>query len=302
MSTSETHADLTKRLRGWAFAVSVVLVGACTDSPLSTPAPNTESAATVLERVRDLDEGESFTAYLVRYRHAGLNLYAMVAVPKSPPPPSGYPVVVANHGYVPEPARYGITSDGRDSRPGDYYRPLPELYASRGFMVVIADYRGHNASDGAEFVITQDNRAMRYYAEDVLALVSRLESLAQINPDALLLWSHSMGGRVSLHVLAAAPVFKAASFWATMPLEDLQGELEQLRIPVVIHHAVDDPATSHRNSVWLHAQRSEMGFKSERYDYDGSEHFLTPQQRELAADRDARFFRAALAVRSLDDR
>jgi hypothetical protein len=45
----------------------------------------------------------------------------MVAVPNSAIPENGFPVVIANHGYVPDPARYGITAEGIDSRPGDYY-------------------------------------------------------------------------------------------------------------------------------------------------------------------------------------
>ena len=110
------------------------------------------SATGSLKYEKTLDDGRAYTAYLASYRHSGLTLYAMVAVPRSPRPNSGYPVVIANHGYVPDPKRYGIRSDGRNARPGDYYASVPELYTSRGFLVVLPDYRGHNTSDGYEFI------------------------------------------------------------------------------------------------------------------------------------------------------
>lgn len=80
-----------------------------------------------LTYVCKLDDGPSFTAYLVFYRSGQLLIYAMVAVPKSTPPPGGFPVLVASHGAHPDPPRYGFTAGGVDSRPGDYYRSVPEL-------------------------------------------------------------------------------------------------------------------------------------------------------------------------------
>ena len=74
----------------------------------------------------------------------------MVAVPQTDRPPSGFPVLIANHGTHPDPPRYGYTGDGVDSRPGDYYRPIPELFTAQGFLVVMPDYRGHNDSEGLE--------------------------------------------------------------------------------------------------------------------------------------------------------
>ena len=154
----------------------VSLAAGCTESaPLSIEAMQAQEFATNLEFEGPLEDGASFSAYLVSYQSSGLEVYAMVAVPKTQKPKAGYPVVVANHGFHPAPERYGITSDDRDSRPGDYYRDVPEVYAQAGFLVVMPDYRGHNISEGYEF--THGFLATNYYTLDVLALMSALPGL-----------------------------------------------------------------------------------------------------------------------------
>jgi len=115
----------------------------------------------------------SFSAYLVSYQSSGLKVYAMVAVPNTSKPKAGYPVLIANHGFVATPEKYGITAEGIDSRPGDYYRDVPEIYAREGFLVVMPDYRGHNISEG----FTTGYLATNYYTLDVLALLSALSGL-----------------------------------------------------------------------------------------------------------------------------
>ena len=170
-----------------------------------------------LHRLGDVDGAGSFKAYLVSYRHAGLLLYALVAVPVLPPPPTGYPVLIANHGYHPDPPRYGITPEGRDWRPGNYYRSIPAAYAAAGFLVVMPDYRGHNRSEGGEY--TSSMLASAYYAEDVVALLGALPTLEQADTRQVFMWGHSMGGPITLQVLVAASGFDArvrgASVWAS---------------------------------------------------------------------------------------
>ena len=116
-------------------------------------------------------------------------------------PEKGFPVVIANHGYVPDPTKYGITAAGIDSRPGDYYRSVPELYASRGFLVILPDYRGHNSSEGFEFVHKPNSVAL--YADDVISLLASLDEIDEADTKKLFMWSHSMGGGVSMRVQLA---------------------------------------------------------------------------------------------------
>ncbi|MDJ0699634.1 MAG: alpha/beta fold hydrolase [Woeseiaceae bacterium] len=183
-------------------------------APLSIETLASKTFDSDLEFVRELDGTDSFDSHLVAYEVAGLQVHAMVAVPVTEPPPRGFPVVVANHGHHPDPPRYGITAEGIDARPGDYYRSVPELYASRGFLVVMPDYRGHNDSEGFEF--TEGMLESRYYAEDVLALLAGLEDIEKADLDNVFMWGHSMGGEVTLRTLLATDRIRGASIWSTV--------------------------------------------------------------------------------------
>lgn len=242
---------------------------------------------------KELDDGESFTAYLVSYQSSGLKVYAMVAAPKAAMPPDGFPIIVANHGYVPDPTKYGITADGVDSRPGDYYRSVPELYTSRGFLVVLPDYRGHNSSEGLGFTGTPDS--VDYYADDVIALLGALHELRQSDMNNIFMWSHSMGGGVSLRAMLATDMIKGASFWATMPVGDTVAKIGIPEVPVVLHHAVGDKSTASSNSQVFVEALETGGRPPVFYSYEGADHFFEGAARELAADRDAEFFRSLIS-------
>jgi len=187
--------------------------GACSDpSQLSIEGMRADKHTATLTFERALEDGPSFSAYLVSYRSSGLKVYAMVVVPNTPKPIAGYPVLVANHGFVPTPETYGITADGIDSRPGDYYRDVPDIYAREGFLVVMPDYRGHNISEGIEF--TTGFLATNYYTLDVLALLSALPGLDDADLDKLFLWGHSLGGEIALRTLLVDGSFRGASLWS----------------------------------------------------------------------------------------
>lgn len=237
-----------------------------------------------------LDGGPSYTAYLISYRSDGLKLHAMVAVPASAVPENGYPVVIANHGYVPNPRKYGIAADGIDSRPGDYYRSVPELYASRGFLVVLPDYRGHNNSDGYEQIKDQNRGSIALYAADVIALMPHLGEIEHADADRVFMWSHSMGGSVSMRALLATDVIKASSFWATTDVEALSDRFGMVNGPVIIHHAKGDQSVSHSNAERLASRLSRIAHPHQFWSYDSEEHYFAGEFRELAADRDAELF------------
>ena len=287
-----------------ALATSALLMG-CNgpDQPQPvqaepSPKPAPLSIAQLRERQFDaslsyegpLKDGPSFTAYLVSYAHSGLKLHAMVAVPKAESPEAGYPVVIANHGYVPDPRKYGITSEGIDSRPGDYYRSVPALYTSRGFLVVMPDFRGHNSSEGFEYINPQDEHSPGYYAEDVVALMSGLGSIDKADLNNVFMWSHSMGGPVSMRALSATDIIKASSFWSTMSVDDLQPYFAELDGPVMIQHSIGDQSTNYANSERLAEALGSIGHPHTYHSYEGADHYFGGSTRELAADRDADFF------------
>lgn len=206
-----------RRGRVTILAVCVLSLSA---TACAKPAPKsvTEMAAEVrdvqLSPVGSIAGGPGYSAYLYAYQSDGLKVYAMVAVPDDDVPKDGFPVLVANHGHHPDPPNYGITADGKDWRPGDYYRRVPELFAAKGFLVVMPDYRGHNISEGREF--TGGMLESRYYTEDVLNLLAGLDGLEQANTDKVFMWGHSMGGDVTLRVLVTSDRIKGASMWSSV--------------------------------------------------------------------------------------
>lgn len=167
-----------------------------------------------LSYVRDIEGGEKYSATLHSYTSAGLKVHALVARPRGEQPADGWPVLVANHGHHPEPPKYGITADGKDWRPGDYYRRIPELFTAAGFLVVMPDFRGHNDSEGFEF--TEGMLESAYYTEDVLNLLAGLDDIDGIDRDAVFMWGHSMGGEVTLRSLLATDRVKGASMWSSV--------------------------------------------------------------------------------------
>ena len=197
-----------------AIALAWLLPAAATalPAPLSIDALRETDYSAGLQFERELNAGSGFTAYLVSYQSAGLAVYAMVAVPVGERPESGFPVIVANHGFHPDPPRYGVTADGVDARPGDYYRPIPELYAQRGFLVIMPDYRGHNASEGLEY--TDGFLATGYYSEDVLALLAGLQDIEEADTRNVFMWGHSLGAEVSLRALLATERVRGATLWS----------------------------------------------------------------------------------------
>jgi dienelactone hydrolase len=150
---------------------------------------------------------------LYSYKSDGLKVYALINTPTSPMPKAGFPVLIYGHGFHPEPKNYGVTEAGVVSRPGDYYRGIPERYAQEGYLVITPDYRGHNISEGFEY--TQRNSlSSSYYAVDVLHLISAIDGFANANSQRLFYAGHSMGGDVGLKALLASNKVKAASLWS----------------------------------------------------------------------------------------
>ena len=203
-------------LRTCCLAVLLVhsAAGIAKPPPLTIEELRAREFAARLEPVRSLASGPNFDARLVSYRSSGLKVHALIAAPRTGRPKNGFPVLVVNHGHHPDPPRYGITAEGIDSRPGDYYRRVPELFANLGFLVVMPDYRGHNDSEGLEF--TEGMLESLYYTEDVLALISALGDLPDADPENLFMWGHSMGGEVTLRALLATERVRGASLWSSV--------------------------------------------------------------------------------------
>jgi dienelactone hydrolase len=251
------------------------------------------AAEPVIERVA-LPADEPYAASVLTYRSHGLRVRALVAVPHGERPPHGFPVVVANHGFHPDPLRYGYSIDGRNLRPGDYYRAVPRWYTAAGFMVVMPDYRGHNDSEGAAG--QGGPGSLRDYATDVHALFGVLRELPEADVGRVFLWGHSMGAAVTLHALAllvqtrqdAATKVLGAALWSGSGSAAALGALD---LPVLVQHAVDDPVAPVIDSEQLGRALGARGRLHALQRWPGRDHFFTGAQAAEAVRLDIDFFR-----------
>ena len=145
---------------------------------------------------KDLGDQGGFASYVISYPSDGLKLYALMNVPTSQMPPSGWPVVIVNHGYI-SPSVYDTVSS---------YKTFSDFFARNGFLVFKPDYRGHASSEGE----AEGGHWSAGYTYDVLNLVSSIKRYSQADPERIGMWGHSMGGNVTLRTLAVSGDIKAS--------------------------------------------------------------------------------------------
>ena len=249
---------------------------------------------------------QGLSAQVGKFTVDGLIQYALLLQPSDGIPVSGWPVIIFNHGFHPEPHNNGRrTLDGVSDRPGDYYRQVPQALARQGFLVVVPDYRGHNDSSGAEFTLQETSP--RWYVRDVLGLIEALQNDARANMDHLFMLGHSMGAEVTLYAAAAlGDQLKGASIWSVYvpivakmsPQYTEVGAVSQteqiynpINSPINIHHAKDDATTAFEGSVMIANQLKQLGKTGKLYSYLSENHLFTGENLQLAITRDIAFFR-----------
>lgn len=224
---------------------------------------------------------------VMRFDVDGLVQYALVLWPPGERPSGGWPVLQFNHGYHPNPPDYGRNSEGRNDRPGDYYREVAQAFVDRGFVVLVPDYRGHNLSAGYAF--TQREDAVRYYSRDAVAAFRSLESLEGLDRDRRYMLGHSMGGLVTLAALEVLGTdVTAASIWSTMALPAGAGALGKIQVPLLLQHARGDATTAVSGSEAMLRELRQHGVEADLHLYASDDHlfegddFLAAVQRDLA--------------------
>ena len=237
----------------------------------------------------------------------GLIQYALVLQPDEGMPPAGWPVIIFNHGFHPEPFMNGRRAiDGVSDRPGDYYRQIPQSLARHGFLVVVPDYRGHNDSLGAEF--TLQKTSPRWYARDVLGIIYALEDVGNVDTNHLFMLGHSMGAQVTLRVAAKlGDKLEGASIWSShIPTETIanvegmktiSSQLQLIDSPLNIHHAKGDQTTLFEGSTIIANQLRQLGKPYKLYSYSSNNHLFTGDNLNLAIDRDIAFFRHIMSLK-----
>jgi uncharacterized protein len=180
-----------------------------TPSPSSTSAPHPMDIQAMRQRSypgneivieKELAKGINYRQYDAWYRSDGLKIYGLLTVPDAQPPAGGFPALVFLHGYI-EPTFYRTT---------EFYAAHVDFLARNGYVVFKIDLRGHDRSEGR----ADGGYASPGYTVDVLNAVSSLQRLAQVDPQKIGLWGHSMGGFLALRAMVISKQIKVGVIWA----------------------------------------------------------------------------------------
>lgn len=252
----------------------------------------------------------AFTRTLVSFDSDGLKVYGFMNTPKGAGP---FPVVLVLHGYV-NPRAYRT--------PYTYTQRYADTLARAGFLVIHPDYRGHGRSEGDE---EQDNLFRTGYAIDVLNLIEYAKRLPNVNPNAIGLFGHSMGGGISTRVLAVSNDVKASVLYGAMSADE-QANTKQIsevfrggsRIPeqnvplseyapispihylndfkaaIEIHHGARDTQVPVAWSRDLNEKLLALGKDVVLYEYPRAGHSLQGRDLTTMMDRVIAFYRDTL--------
>lgn len=260
-------------------------------------------------------ENDIFTAYIISYDSDGNKLYALLSVPKELKSNSAF--LILNHGYI-EPKNYSTIHS---------YKHTFDYFANRGFVVLKPDYRANGNSEGDK----TDPLNRLNYPIDMLNLIASLPSLSPTVVERgkrnIFIWSHSMGGDITLKVLeVAGSKIKAASLWAPVSAPYPESMLYFLKIydsanyektkelvykffsaddfiklspskntqfiksKIIVHHGTADESVPYQWSVDLNKELSVSKIPHVFYTYQNEDHNFSRGANETLLKRDVDFF------------
>lgn len=245
-----------------------------------------------------LDPGINYDRYIVSYLSDGLKIYALMTIPREEKPPTGYPVIIFNHGYIP-PDQYRTT---------ERYVAYVDAFARNGYIVIKSDYRGHGNSEGE----AESAYGSPGYVIDVLNAVASARRYPDADPNRIGMWGHSMGGYITLRAMVAQQDIRAGVIWAGVvasydemfrswfggggssrrswrseaieqygtPDENpafwnslsANSYLADLSGPIQIHHGTADTSVPYEYSVMLDQQIRAVGRFTELFLYPNDDH------------------------------
>ncbi|MBK5108167.1 MAG: alpha/beta fold hydrolase [Anaerolineales bacterium] len=178
-----------------------------TPTPTATPHPMSIPALRMGEYPgseiifeETLEPGANYNRYYVSYLSEGLRQYGLLTIPYGETPPTGWPAIVFNHGYIP-PDQYRTT---------ERYIAYVDWLARSGYIVFRIDYRGHDQSEG----IPSGAYGDKGYTVDVLNALGALQQLPAADNNRIGMWGHSMGGYLTLRAMVLSEDIKAGVIWA----------------------------------------------------------------------------------------
>src|SRR5574341_223855 len=125
---------------------------------------------------------------------------SLLTSPRGERPPTGWPVIIFNHGYIP-PAQYRTT---------ERYVAYQDGFARHGYITLRSDYRGHGDSEG----VATGAYSSPAYTVDVLHAIGSIKQYAAADPNRIGMWGHSMGGQITLRAMVVSKDIKAGVIWA----------------------------------------------------------------------------------------
>ncbi|NLH09493.1 MAG: alpha/beta fold hydrolase, partial [Chloroflexi bacterium] len=146
-----------------------------------------------------LEPGANYNRYIVSYQSEGNKIYALLTIPFGEPPPTGWPVIIFNHGYIP-PEIYRTT---------ERYVAYVDNFARHGYIVLRSDYRGHGFSEGQ----ATGGYGSPDYTIDVLNAVAAIKAYPDADPNRIGMWGHSMGGHITLRAMVVSDDIRAGVIW-----------------------------------------------------------------------------------------
>ncbi len=150
--------------------------------------------------VQELPAGSNYSRSVATYQSDGLTIRGLLTIPNGERPPTGWPVVIFNHGYIP-PAQYRTT---------ERYVAYQDAFARAGYITYKSDYRGHGSSEGE----SGSSRGTPDYTVDVMNALASVERHPDSDPERIGMWGHSMGGLVTLKSMVISDRIKAGVIWA----------------------------------------------------------------------------------------
>ncbi len=150
---------------------------------------------------RTVSSDDVFKRVLFEYTSDGVRVTGMMNIPHGIGP---FPVVILDHGFF-KPSEYK-TGDGTIRAADNFVR--------YGYLTLAPDYRCYGGSQCGS------NPFDVGYAIDVLNLIGSLPSLSYADTSHVGIWGHSMGGGVTIRVLAVSDQVKAAALYGAVVGDD----------------------------------------------------------------------------------
>ena len=147
-------------------------------------------------------ETSLYKRYAITYLSDGLRITGTMQIPTAGKPP--FPVIIMNHGYFNR--TEFVSGDGTD-RAAEYLN-------RHGYLTLASDYRSWGGSEPGTSIFYSG------LVIDVYNLMRAAEDIPEADTGRMGIWGHSMGGGVTMKVLALDTPVKAAVLYSTVSADD----------------------------------------------------------------------------------